>query len=157
MARFVEQHLDRATHLDVTAIPLDLNFVRGLNSLLRLPVEPMLGAGLVVYGAGTDPLDHAVNFTRFYRNESCGKCVPCRIGSQKLSQLGTDLLTRRAAGELDAATVAATTTEVLAVSRAMQQTSICGLGYVAPIPLSTALAYFPEDAAGPPPEPGKSL
>ena len=36
--------------------------------------------------------DQAVNAMEFFRNESCGKCVPCRIGSQKLAALGGNLL-----------------------------------------------------------------
>lgn len=155
MEWFVRTHLPAgATHLDLLAVQLDLNFFRHLAGLLRLPVEPMLGAGLVVYAEGTDILEQAVVFTRFYRNESCGKCVPCRIGSQKLFQLGTDLLRRRRDAPLPAAELASTTEDVLAVSRAMQQTSICGLGYVAPIPLSTALVYFPDDLAARPGPPG---
>jgi NADH:ubiquinone oxidoreductase subunit F (NADH-binding) len=151
MGWFAETHLPpRSTHLDLKAVPLDLNFFRHLASVLRLPVEPMLGAGLGVYSVGTDVLEQAVVFTRFYRNESCGKCVPCRIGSQKLYQLGTSLLTRRGQGALTPTELEATTTDVLAVGKAMQQTSICGLGYVAPIPLSTALVYFRPDVLSPP-------
>lgn len=151
MAWFAETHLPAgATHLDLRAVPLDLNFFRHLASVLRLPVEPMLGAGLGVYSAGADVLEQAVVFTRFYRNESCGKCVPCRIGSQKLYQLGTSLLTRRGLGTLTPTELEATTADVLAVGKAMQQTSICGLGYVAPIPLSTALVYFRPDVQSPP-------
>jgi NADH:ubiquinone oxidoreductase subunit F (NADH-binding)/NADH:ubiquinone oxidoreductase subunit E len=154
MEWFVGRHLPpAATHLDLLAVPLDLNFFRHLAGVLRLPVEPMLGAGLAVYSDGTDVLDQAVNFTRFYRNESCGKCVPCRIGSEKLHQLGTDLLVRRNYAGISAAEVKATKTEVLDVARAIQQTSICGLGYVAPIPLSTALAYFAGDVMETPTSP----
>jgi NADH:ubiquinone oxidoreductase subunit F (NADH-binding) len=148
---FVKAHLPiGATSLDLMALPLDLNFFRHIASILRLPVEPMLGAGLAVYGDDTDALDHAVNFTRFYRNESCGKCVPCRLGSQKLYQLGTDMLARRDAEGIALAEAKAIKTDVLDVARAIQQTSICGLGYVAPIPLSTALAYFMDDVRSTP-------
>src|SRR4029077_3841488 len=45
----------------------------------------MLGSGVrVVFAEGTCMLDMALNATQFFRNESCGKCVPCRVGSQKL-------------------------------------------------------------------------
>jgi NADH:ubiquinone oxidoreductase subunit F (NADH-binding)/NADH:ubiquinone oxidoreductase subunit E len=131
--------------LNLLRVLLDLNFFRHLNTVLRLPVEPMLGAGLVVYAEGTDILDQAVNFTEFYSNESCGKCVPCRIGSQKLVQIGTELLTRRAAGDPPVAAVAdGVWSDVKEMTKVLQLTSICGLGYVAPIPLATALAYFSE-------------
>ncbi|MBX9579571.1 MAG: NAD(P)H-dependent oxidoreductase subunit E [Gemmataceae bacterium] len=138
---FVDAHLPPgAADLDVLALPLDLTFFRNLQGLIRLPVEPMLGAGLAVYAGAADALDHAVNFTEFYRNESCGKCVPCRLGSQKLVQIGTDLLRRRADG-----TGPDLPGLVKDITATLQQTSICGLGYVAPIPLATALAYFTSD------------
>src|SRR4029450_14011398 len=42
----------------------------------------MLGSGaIVVMAEGTDLLAAAVNVLRFFRDESCGKCVPCRVGS----------------------------------------------------------------------------
>ena len=45
----------------------------------------MLGSGaLVVCAEGTCMLDMALSATQFFRNESCGKCVPCRVGSQKM-------------------------------------------------------------------------
>jgi NADH:ubiquinone oxidoreductase subunit F (NADH-binding) len=143
---FIARYLPAgATHLNLLAVPLDLHFFRHLMSILHLPVELMLGAGLVVYARGSDPLEQAVNFTRFFRNESCGKCVPCRLGSQKLYQLGLDLIDRRARGDLIQEEVETLRGEVLEVARAMQQTSICGLGYVAPIPLSSALTWFAGD------------
>ncbi len=135
-----------ANELDVLELPLDLVFFRNMNSVFRLPVEPMLGAAIIVYAGNVDVLDHAVNFTEFFRNESCGKCVPCRIGSQKLVQIGTDLLQRRDAGQAHMGTEAERlANDVRDLYRTLQLTSICGLGYVAPIPLATALTYFPED------------
>jgi NADH:ubiquinone oxidoreductase subunit F (NADH-binding) len=144
MEWFLRTHLPMgATELDLLDIPLDLNFYRHMNSALRFPVEPMLGAALVVYAGDADLLDQAVNFTEFYRNESCGKCVPCRLGSQKLVQIGQDLLTRRDAGKPPTGAAAdKIARDVKEITRTLQLTSICGLGYVAPIPLATALAYF---------------
>jgi NADH:ubiquinone oxidoreductase subunit F (NADH-binding)/NADH:ubiquinone oxidoreductase subunit E len=132
-----------ATELDLLDVPLDLNFYRHMNSALRFSVEPMLGAALVVYAGDVDLLDQAVNFTEFYRNESCGKCVPCRLGSQKLVQIGQTLLDRRDSGKpLAGAAAEAIAKDVKEITKTLQLTSICGLGYVAPIPLATAIAYF---------------
>jgi NADH:ubiquinone oxidoreductase subunit F (NADH-binding)/NADH:ubiquinone oxidoreductase subunit E len=149
---FLEAHLkDGATHFDLLDVPLDLGFFRLLHSALDLRVEPMLGAGLVVYNEKADILSQAANATEFFRNESCGKCVPCRVGSQKLVQIGSELLGRRAAGEPPAGDDARELgRDVREVMRTLQQTSICGLGYVAPTPLSTALAYFPADVSAAP-------
>src|SRR5260370_20030029 len=48
----------------------------------------MLGSGaIVVCDDTTCMLDMALNAGRFYRNESCGKCVPCRVGSQKMADM----------------------------------------------------------------------
>ena len=135
-----------STSLDLLDIPLDLNFFRHLNSALRLPVEAMLGAAIVVYAGGTDVLDQVVNFSEFYRNESCGKCVPCRLGSQKLVQIGTDLLARREAGNPPTGNEAeGLKGDIKEMTRTLQLTSICGLGYVAPIPLASVIAYFPNE------------
>ncbi len=135
-----------SSSLNILDLPLDLNFFRHLNSALRLPAEAMLGAAIVVYAGGTDVLDQAVNLTEFYRNESCGKCVPCRIGSQKLVQIGTDLLARRNAGTPPTGKEAeGLKGDIKEITRTLQLTSICGLGYVAPLPLASVLAYFLAD------------
>ena len=120
-----------------------LGFFGLLKELFALPFSPLLGAGIGVYAAGTDTLGLATNFTEFFRNESCGKCVPCRIGSQKLAQIGTDLLTKR--GDLPADELKATRDDIAALLVALQQTSICSLGASAPMPLATALAYFSDE------------
>jgi NADH:ubiquinone oxidoreductase subunit F (NADH-binding) len=122
---------------DIRALPLDLHLFRLVGPVLGLRVGLMLGAGLAVYAAGRDILDQAVNFTEFFRNESCGKCVPCRIGSQKLVELGTRLLDSEV-GSRDVRT------DVMDLAYTLGLTSICGLGVVAPNPLATALDLFPE-------------
>jgi NADH:ubiquinone oxidoreductase subunit F (NADH-binding)/NADH:ubiquinone oxidoreductase subunit E len=132
-------------YFDLLKLPLDLNQFKAYNRLLAVggpgALGLMLGAGIVVYAEGTDVLGQAVNFTEFFRNESCGKCVPCRIGSQKLTEIGTGLLqreetTRTLRDPEDVRKQIATITE------AMVATSICSLGQVAANPLATALAYF---------------
>jgi NADH:ubiquinone oxidoreductase subunit F (NADH-binding)/NADH:ubiquinone oxidoreductase subunit E len=155
---FALRHLPPgSTALDIRHLPLDLSFFRNINGLLRLPAEAMLGAGITVFAEGADILDLAVNFTRFFRNESCGKCVPCRIGSQKLYQIGVELLAKRASGALSASEVfgaakddpACVKADVKLLGDVLQPTSICGLGYVAPIPLGSVLAYFPNEVVKP--------
>ncbi len=95
----------------------------------------MLGSGaLVVCAEGRCMLDMALNSTRFFRNESCGKCVPCRVGSQKMMDLLTGW-TRGDGSEEDLALVDE-------LSDAMRLTSICGLGQVVPAPISSVLKHF---------------
>ena len=64
---------------DVLDLPLDLQTLGD--------VDNMLGAAFVAIGSDACMVDFALNCVRFYRNESCGKCVPCRVGSQKLVDL----------------------------------------------------------------------
>lgn len=80
-------------------------------------------------------LDMAANSTRFFRNESCGKCVPCRAGSQKL----VDILTRWTNGESHQNDLEL----IEQLFKAMRLTSICGLGQVVHTPLSSVLKHFP--------------
>jgi formate dehydrogenase beta subunit len=110
-------------HLDV---PLDFGTLAEAGS--------MLGSGaMVVIAQGTDPLAAATNVLRFFRNESCGKCVPCRVGSTKAHELLTDTL--RTGGELDETRRA----RLLDLELTMRKTSICGLGQVALGPVVSVL------------------
>jgi NADH:ubiquinone oxidoreductase subunit F (NADH-binding)/NADH:ubiquinone oxidoreductase subunit E len=93
----------------------------------------MLGSGaMVVMAEGTDLLAAAVNVLRFFRDESCGKCVPCRVGSAKAHVILDDLLTH-GGGPAD---VNGTVRELATV---MRRTSICGLGQVALGPVASVL------------------
>src|SRR6266568_204257 len=99
----------------------------------------MLGSGaIVVCDNTTCMLDMALNAVRFYRNESCGKCVPCRVGSQKM----TDLLVRWTQGSVSEPEYRADLTLLDDLSQAMSQTSICGLGQIAPAPIQSVLKHF---------------
>jgi NADH:ubiquinone oxidoreductase subunit F (NADH-binding)/NADH:ubiquinone oxidoreductase subunit E len=137
----------RQDWFDLLSIPLELNLFRNLGPVLGLRVGLMLGAGLVIYGDGRDIVSQAVNFTRFFRNESCGKCVPCRIGSQKLVDIGTGLAAKRKSGQLSHHAAREIRRDVRELARGMVLTSICGLGQVAPKPLATALEYFLNEIA----------
>lgn len=95
----------------------------------------MLGSGAVVAIAeGRCMLDLALNVVQFFRNESCGKCVPCREGSQRI----VEILTRARRGEATEADF-----ELISeLAEAMQLTSICGLGQVAALPITSVLKHF---------------
>jgi formate dehydrogenase beta subunit len=77
----------------------------------------------------------ALNLMRFFEDESCGQCTPCRAGTEKAATL-------MATGPWDQALL----TEL---SDAMRDASICGLGQAAPNPLISVLKYFPEELAKP--------
>jgi NADH:ubiquinone oxidoreductase subunit F (NADH-binding)/NADH:ubiquinone oxidoreductase subunit E len=110
-------------------LPLDWNAVAAAGS--------MVGSGaIVVCAEGRCMLDMALNAVRFYRNESCGKCVPCRLGSQKMVEMLTAWTEGRSAS---------TDRQVLdELSSAMKLTSICGLGQVVPVPIASVLKHFPD-------------
>ncbi len=77
----------------------------------------------------------ALNLMRFFEDESCGQCTPCRIGTEKAVKL-------MATGPWDKALL----TEL---SDAMRDASICGLGQAAPNPLMSVFRYFPEELEKP--------
>jgi formate dehydrogenase/NADH-quinone oxidoreductase subunit F len=99
----------------------------------------MLGSGaIVICDDTTCMLDMALNAVRFYRNESCGKCVPCRVGSQKM----TDLLVRWTQSGLSEAQYKADLGLLDELSQAMSLASICGLGQIVPAPIQSVLKHF---------------
>jgi formate dehydrogenase beta subunit len=77
----------------------------------------------------------ALNLMRFFEDESCGQCTPCRVGTEKAAKL-------MASGPWDRGLL-----DELAA--AMRDASICGLGQAAPNPLLSVLKYFPEELAQP--------
>jgi NADH:ubiquinone oxidoreductase subunit F (NADH-binding)/NADH:ubiquinone oxidoreductase subunit E len=99
----------------------------------------MLGSGaIVVCDETTCMLDMALNAVRFYRNESCGKCVPCRVGSQKM----VDMLARWTQGGLPESQYRADLALLDELSQAMSLSSICGLGQIVPAPIQSVLKHF---------------
>lgn len=101
-----------------------------------------LGSGaLFVLAEGRDLLDVATNVVRFFRNESCGKCVPCRVGSTK----AVEVLDRVLSGKAPASDL-----ETLhPLHETLTLTSICGLGQVALVPAISAMAHSPAETARP--------
>ena len=115
--------------LGAEALELPLDF----DSLAK--AGTMLGSGATIFVAsGRDLLDVGLNITRFFRNESCGKCVPCRVGSEKAVAL------IEKSGALSAEDEAL----LRSLHETMSQTSICGLGQVALGPLLSILSRFPD-------------
>ncbi len=73
----------------------------------------------------------ALNLLKFFEDESCGQCTPCRVGTEKATRL-------MANGPWDRALLEE-------LSTLMRDASICGLGQAAPNPLLCVLKYFPDD------------
>jgi formate dehydrogenase beta subunit len=109
-------------HLDV---PLDWKPLQEAGS--------MLGSGaLIVMAEGTNLLAAGTNVLRFFRNESCGKCVPCRVGSTKAHAILSDVL---AAG----GGTGDVPQKIVELEETLRMTSICGLGQVALGPVLSVL------------------
>ena len=132
--RFAEKAgLKPGDKFDLLDMKLDIATARDMNI--------MVGGGMVVYAEGADVVDEALSCLSFFRNESCGKCVPCRIGSQKLVEMATDLK----AGRVDAAALTEMKSTVLQLAETMKLTAICGLGTVASNPMTTLLTHYREE------------
>ncbi len=127
-----------ATEMDLLDLELELNVFRALS-----PTQA-LGAGLVVYGDDRDMAEQAGNSLNFFRNESCGKCVPCRLGSQKMASLGANIMAGNVTADRWKTEIAPLVKEM---GRAIELASICGLGRSVPVPLRTVMNYFPADLA----------
>jgi NADH:ubiquinone oxidoreductase subunit F (NADH-binding)/NAD-dependent dihydropyrimidine dehydrogenase PreA subunit/(2Fe-2S) ferredoxin len=115
-------------------------------SLLDTPVdfESLAKVGSIVGSGGMvvlDETDCMVNIARFFleftQAESCGKCVPCRIGTKRL----LEILTRITEGQGREGDI-----ELLEkLSASIKATSLCGLGQTAPNPVLSTLKYFRDE------------
>jgi len=91
-----------------------------------------IGSAAIVILSDQDSVkDAALNLMRFFEDESCGQCTPCRVGTQKAALLMEQpVWNRELLGEL---------------SQAMRDASICGLGQAASNPLTSVIKYFPDE------------
>jgi formate dehydrogenase len=93
-----------------------------------------VGSHAIVVMSDKDSMkDAAVNLLKFFEDESCGQCTPCRVGCEKAVKL-------MQAGPWDEALLSELTT-------AMADASICGLGQAAPNPIITVMTHFKEDVS----------
>jgi len=92
-------------------------------------------AGVQVFPASYPPLRLLAETIRFFAEESCQKCTPCRIGNRAVHHLLEELADGR---------VAMPRPQVEEWLEAMLQTSICGLGQGAPVPVRNAFRHWPE-------------
>ena len=106
-------------------------------------------AAVIVLSDQDDMREAALNVMRFFEDESCGQCTPCRVGTEKAARL----MARKDWNK-----------ELLSeLSTAMRDASICGLGQAAPNPLLSVIKYFPEEVGlaigqgAPPPKPAVGI
>jgi formate dehydrogenase len=88
-------------------------------------------AAIVIFSDRDKAAKAALNLMKFFHDESCGQCTPCRVGTAKaLTLMERPKWDQRLLGEL---------------SQAMMDASICGLGQAAPNPALTVMKYFPQE------------
>lgn len=115
-------------------------------SLLDTPVDydslaqvgSIMGSGgMIVMDETTSMVDVAHYFMEFCRDESCGKCIPCRVGTVQLERL----LSKIRAGQATWQDLE----QLKELCKMVQQTSLCGLGQSAPNPVLSTLRYFHDE------------
>ena len=111
--------------LDVT---LDEPAIRAKGSFLG-------AGGIMVFDDSRDMVEVTRQSMEFFAHESCGKCFPCRIGTQRLVE-------RLGGG--GPGTVDAWVDEVDDLNEVMKRTSACGLGQAAPLLTESLIRYFPD-------------
>jgi NADH-quinone oxidoreductase subunit F len=115
-------------------------------SLIHLPVDyeklseagSMMGSGgMIVMDEETCMVDVAKYFVNFLREESCGKCVPCREGLERMGEILTDITEGKATNE---------DLELLEeLGGVIKDTALCGLGGTAPNPVLSTIKYFKDE------------
>ena len=116
-----------AKHLDVK---MDYESLTSLGSIMG-------SGGLIIMDTKSDMVDVARYFMEFCMDESCGKCVPCRVGTKMMHDLLQKICDNKGTS-IDLARL-----EELAVY--VRESSLCGLGASAPNPLLSTLRHFREE------------
>ena len=116
-----------AEHLD---IPVDYDGLKTLGTIMG-------SGGMIVMDETADMVDVARYFMEFCMSESCGKCVPCRAGTQQLHAL-LDKIAKGEARHQDLALLEE-------LCEVVQATSLCGLGQTAPNPVLSTLRFFRDE------------
>ena len=110
--------------------PVDYDSLKALGTIMG-------SGGMVVLDDTTNMVDLAAFFMAFSREESCGKCIPCRSGTVQLEMLLRKVLERRGS--------AADLIQLESLCHTVADASLCGLGQSAPKPVLSTLRHFRGD------------
>ena len=116
-----------AQYLD---LPIDYDSVQQVGAIMG-------SGGLIVMDDATCVVDVARFFTDFVQKESCGKCVPCRIGTKRMFEI----LTRITNGEGELEDI----DRLERLAKMIKSASLCGLGQTAPNPVLSTIRYFRDE------------
>jgi len=108
-------------------LPIDYDTLAKAGSIMG-------SGGMIIMDEETCMVDVARYFLNFTQEESCGKCVPCRIGTKQLA----DILNKIASGDGEEEDLK----KLEDLSKTIKAGSLCGLGQTAPNPVLTTLRYF---------------
>jgi NADH:ubiquinone oxidoreductase subunit F (NADH-binding)/(2Fe-2S) ferredoxin len=115
---------------DMIDIPVDFDSLTKAGSIMG-------SGGLVVMDEDTCMVDVARYFLDFSQRESCGQCIPCRLGIRQMYEILDDITKGRGrSGDIDL---------LMELSGSIKHSSICGLGKTAPNPVLTTLRYFGDE------------
>ncbi|MBD9149489.1 MAG: 4Fe-4S dicluster domain-containing protein [Spirochaetia bacterium] len=114
-------------HLD---LPLDFDSLKSVGAMVG-------SGGLVVMNDKTCMVNVARFFLEFTQRESCGKCVPCREGTEQMLTMLNDIVEGRATLK--------TLENLEDLAKAVQKASLCALGKTAPNPVLSTLKHFKEE------------
>jgi len=113
--------------VDKFDLPIDFDVLSEAGSMVG-------SGGMVVMDNASCMVDVARYFLTFLQDESCGKCLPCRVGIDRMLEIITDITEGRGRPEqLDLLEELADT---------VSQTALCGLGKTAPNPVTSTMRYF---------------
>jgi len=111
-------------------IPIDYEKVKEIGAIMG-------SGGMIVLDEDTCMVDLSRYFMDFIQEESCGQCVPCRIGTRRmLETLEAITYGKGEAGDIE---------KLERLSNAIKETSLCGLGKTAPNPVLATIQYFREE------------
>ncbi|HHV05036.1 MAG TPA: NADH-quinone oxidoreductase subunit NuoF [Anaerolineaceae bacterium] len=101
-------------------------------------IGSMMGSGGMIVMSDSDCM---VNIARFYLEfiveESCGRCVPCRVGTKRMLEILTDITKGKGTPEM--------LVELQSLAETIKDTALCGLGQTAPNPVLSTLRYFMDE------------
>jgi NADH-quinone oxidoreductase subunit F len=109
------------------SVPLDYESLAELGAIMG-------SGGLIVMDQDSCMVDVARFFLEFVQEESCGKCVPCRVGTKRM----LEILERICAGHGEEADVE----RLIHLGETIQESSLCGLGQTAPNPVLSTIRHF---------------
>jgi NADH:ubiquinone oxidoreductase subunit F (NADH-binding)/NAD-dependent dihydropyrimidine dehydrogenase PreA subunit len=110
--------------------PLDYKHLTSLGSIMG-------SGGCIVLDEDTCMVEIARYFMSFCQKESCGKCVPCRVGTKRMLEILTKITEGKASMK--------DLKDLEKLAHVVKNTSLCGLGQTAPNPVLTTIKYFRDE------------